>query len=489
MLFQSLFTHAQQSPSDIAVVDDRGQYTYEQLASAAAGLGMYLGMQTDKSAVGLLLPPSAGFTASFYGTLLAGKTVVPINYLLGDREIAHIVSDSGIDTVVTIPQLAPRIQNADLKVIDLTQLPQTPPFAITPKFPTVSPDDTAVLLYTSGTSGLPKGVMLTYNNLQSDVEACIAQADLQERHKFLGVVPLFHSTGLLATMIAPVHLGAMVNYIARFSPVATIQAIRNHQLSVLVAVPAMYGALLRLKDASPDDFKHVYACLSGGEPLPSQIREAWQQRFGVPLFEGYGLTETIGPIAFNSPGHHRGGSVGRLIPGASAKIVGDDGNAQGVEQEGEVWLRGPMIMKGYHNLPNETAQVLTADGYFKTGDLGKLDPDGYLHITGRKKELIISAGEKIVPREVEEVLTKHPAVAEAAVVGRKDPSRGEVPVAFVTLKEGQTATPDALRNFARDQNLPNFKIPKDVIVVPELPHSPTGKVLKRLLAEKANAGA
>jgi long-chain acyl-CoA synthetase len=379
------------------------------------------------------------------------------------------------------------LENTDLKVIDLTALPQTPPFAITPKFPSPDPDDTAVLLYTSGTSGLPKGVMLTYNNLQSDVEAAIEHAQLQDRHKFLGIVPLFHSTGLLATLIAPIQLGASVVYIARFSPVATIQAIRQHKLSVLVAVPSMYGALLRLKDASPADFSHVYASLSGGEPLPSTIREAWQQRFGIPIFEGYGLTETIGPIAFNTPQNHRPGSVGRLIPGAEVKIVDDNGNAHDVRQEGEVWLKGPMIMKGYHNLPTETADVLTADGYFKSGDLGKVDTDGYLHITGRKKELIIVAGEKAVPREIEEVLMKHPAVALAAAVGKKDSSRGEVVVAFVTLKPGQTATADDIRTFAREQNLPNFKIPREIFIEEELPHSPTGKILKRVLADKVNA--
>jgi long-chain acyl-CoA synthetase len=487
MLFEPLFAHAQQTPDEIAVIDDRGQYTYKQLAAAAAGLGLYLGMQTDKNTVGLLLPPSAGFVASFYGTLLSGKTVVPINYLLGEREIAHVIQDSGVDTVVTIPQLAARLENTDLKVIDLTALPQTPPFAITPKFPAPHPDDTAVILYTSGTSGLPKGVMLTYNNLQSDVDAAIEHATLQDRHKFLGIVPLFHSTGLLATLLAPVQLGATVVYIARFSPVATIQAVRQHKLSVLVAVPSMYGALLRLKDASPEDFAHVYASLSGGEPLPSAIRDAWHQRFGIPIFEGYGLTETIGPIAFNTPQNNRPGSVGRLIPGATVKIVDENGNPHDVHSEGEVWLSGPMIMKGYHNLPTETADVLTADGYFKSGDLGKLDTDGYLHITGRKKELIIVAGEKAVPREIEEVLMRHPAVALAAAVGKKDPSRGEVVVAFVTLKPGQTATADEIRTFARDQNLANFKVPREIFIEEELPHSPTGKVLKRVLADKANA--
>src|SRR2546421_4487738 len=155
MLFEPLFTHAQQTPQDIAIIDEKGRYTYQQLAAAAGGLGMYLGMQTDKPNVGLLLPPSAGFAASFYGTLISGKSVVPINYLLGDREIAHIIADSGIDTVVTIPQLAPRLKDAALKIVDLAAMPPAPAAAITPKFPEISRDDMAVLLYTSGTSGLP----------------------------------------------------------------------------------------------------------------------------------------------------------------------------------------------------------------------------------------------------------------------------------------------------------------------------------------------
>jgi long-chain acyl-CoA synthetase len=487
MLFESLFSHAEKTPSDVAIIDEKGQYTYQQLAAAAAGLGLYLGMQTDKPSVGLLLPPSAGFVASFYGTLLSGKSIVPINYLLGDREIAHVVADSGIDTVVTIPQLAPRLKDADLKIVDLTQLPQTPPFAIKPHFPTPSPDDMAVLLYTSGTSGLPKGVILTYGNLQSDVDAAIEHANLQHGHKFLGVIPLFHAFGLTAGMLAPIQLAAPVVYISRFSPVAMLNAIREHKLSIVFGVPAMYGAITHLKNASPDDFKHIYALMSGGDALPSTLREAFQARFGIPILEGYGLSETSPVVTLNVPQAQRPGSVGLPVPGAEVRIVDDNGNTLGGNQEGEVWLKGPMIMKGYHNLPAETAAALTADGYFKSGDLGRVDDDGYLYITGRKKDLIITGGEKAVPREIEETLNRHPAVAESAVVGKKDPSRGEVVVAFVTLKEGQTVTGDQLRNFAREQNLATFKVPREVFIIDELPRSPTGKVLKRTLAEKVNA--
>lgn len=489
MLFEPLFAHAARQPNELSIIDDSGRYTHQQVAAMAAGLGMYLSAQTSKDKVGLLLPAGVGFAASFYGTLLAGKCVVPINFLLGDREIAHVIADSGIDTVVTIPLLAGKLKDAPLKVVDLTSLPKTPPGAIAPKFPSPQADDLAVLLYTSGTSALPKGVMLTYGNLQSDVEACIAHAGLQGKHKFLGILPLFHSTGLLAMLIAPTVLGAQTVYIGRFSPVATLNAIREHQISIVAAVPSMYGAILRLKDAKPEDFKPLYAAISGGEPLPPALREAFQQRFGIAICEGYGLTETIGPITFNAPQSYRGGSVGRPIPGAQAKIVDDDGMPLAAGQTGEIWLKGPMVMKGYYNLPNESAAALTGDGFFKSGDLGHLDSDGYLFITGRKKELIIVAGEKAVPREIEDMLLRHPAVADAAVVGKKDPSRGEVVVAFVILKEGQTTKPDELRDFARGQGLVQWKVPREVTVVTELPRSPTGKVLKRVLSERVNAGA
>ncbi len=497
MLIEPLFQHAARTPTDIAVIDDTGQYTHHQLAGMAAGLGVFLGSQTGKDKVGLLLPAGIGFAASFYGTLLARKCVVPINFLLGEREIAHVIADSGIDTIVTIPQLAGKLKDTPLKVIDLpTVLKAMAEKAAagqagnaTPPLPQPKADDLAVLMYTSGTSALPKGVMLTYGNLQSDVEASIEHAKLTGKHKFLGVLPLFHSTGMLATLIAPVTLGAQTVYIARFSPVATLNAIRTHQISITAAVPSMYAAIVRLKDAKPEDFKSMYAALSGGEPLPRAVQDAFHEKFGIPIYEGYGLTETIGPIAFNAPGRIELGSVGTLIPGAEAQITDDDGKPVKQGETGEIWLRGPMVMQGYFNLPEETAEAITPERFFKSGDIGHLDAGGYLHVTGRKKELIIVAGEKAVPREIEDVLLRHPAVADAAVVGKKDAMRGEVVVAFVILNEGQTATPEELRDFCRNQNLAQWKCPREVTMVADLPRSPTGKVLKRVLAARVNAPA
>jgi long-chain acyl-CoA synthetase len=493
MLVESLLAHAAATPDEIAVVDDTGTYSYHRLAASAAGLAKYLSSRTSAGNVGLLLPASAGFVASFYGTLLAGKSVVPINFLLGERETAHVLADSGVDTVVTIPQLAGKIKSDKIQVIDITALPKPPQIILSAilsqtRPPIKTAGDTAVLMYTSGTSGLPKGVVLTYGNLQSDVDACIEHAKLEHRHKFLGVIPLFHAFGMTAMMIAPIQLGSTVIYLARFSAVAALNAIREHKVSLMFAVPSMLAAVAHLKSAVPEDFKSIYALISGGEPLPGALREKFKDRFGLNIFEGYGLTETSPVVALNTPQMHRPGSVGRPVPGAEVRITDENGSSVDCEQTGEVWLRGPMIMKEYHNLPNESAEAITPDRFFKTGDLGKIDADGYLHITGRKKDLIIVAGEKASPREIEETLVKHPAVAEAAVVGKKDAGRGEVVVAFVIAREGMEIKADQLKEFCREHALPQWKIPREIMVVTDLPRSPTGKVLKRVLAEQVNSG-
>jgi long-chain acyl-CoA synthetase len=486
MLFEPLFAHAASHPESIAIIDDLGRYSYSRLATVATGLGMYISFQTEKPHVGILLPASAGFVASFYGTLLARKAVVPINFLLSDREIAHVIADSGIDTVITAPPLSARVKDLPVKVLDLSELAkmEPPPLEGTPDLPKPAADDLAVLMYTSGTSGLPKGVELTYGNLQSDVDSAIKFAQLESELRFLGIIPLFHAFGMTAMMLAPIQLRAPVVYIARFSPVAAMNAIREHQISLMFGVPSMFAAIAHLKSASAEDFKQIYAIITGGEPQPAALREKFLERFKVPLLEGYGLTETSPVISLNVPQIMRAGSVGKPLPGAEIRIAGENGEALSREEIGEIWVRGPMVMKGYYNLPEATAAAITSDGFFKTGDLGKIDSDGFLFITGRKKDMIIVAGEKVYPREVEDVLAQHESVAEAAVLGKKDASRGEVVVAFVTPREGQEIRGDVLRDFCRAKGLPQWKCPREIIAVGELPHSPTGKVLKRVLAEQ-----
>ena len=488
MLLAPLLDHARTKPDATAIVDDRGETTYGQLAASAAALGAMLRRATDRQAVGILLPTSAAFASAFYGVLAAGKVPVPINFLLGAREVGHVIADSGIDTVLTAPPLADQLPAVPgLKVVDLTQLP-TPTGAPDPSsVATAKPGDLAALLYTSGTSGPPKGVELTHANLDATVRATIDAYEIGGDQTFLGVIPLFHSTGLVLTLLIPVTMGVKTVYTARFNPSQTVKLVRDHGVTVMAAVPTMYGVIARLKSATPEDFATMYAAATGGEPLPSAVREGFKARFGVDLMEGYGLTETCGPIAANSPHHHRAGSVGRLLPGATLTLIDDDGSdlPPAPDAVGEVCFGGPTVMRGYHGLPDATAAAFSAsDGskYFRTGDLGRVDADGYLHLTGRKKDLVIVGGEKVHPREVEEAIARHPDVAAVAVIGRPDESRGEKVVAFVVPAEGKSVDANAVREFLRGGGMVGWKLPKDVHAVDALPLSPTGKVLKRELA-------
>jgi long-chain acyl-CoA synthetase len=484
MLTESLFTQAASRPEAPAIVDDAGRYSYSQLAGMAAGLGAYIAAQTTRPRVGLLLPSSAGFVASFYGALLARKTVVPLNFLLSEREVAHCIADSGIDTVVTIPQLAGRLKGTPLKVIDLTQLPPVPAGAKTqaPPRPDPAPDEIAVLMYTSGTSGLPKGVLLSHRNIQSNVDAAISHFDFQRHHRFLGVVPLFHAFGMTAMMLAPIQLGATIVYVARFSPVGTVNAIREHGISLMGGVPSMYAAILRLKDASAEDFKTIYAMISGAEPLPATLREAFAARFGVTLLDAYGMTEMSLAIASNTPQMQKSGSVGKPVPGVQVRIVDDEGNALPAGQSGEIWVTGPMVMRSYHNLPAETAAALTADGYFKTGDIGTMDERGFFKIVDRKKDMVLVSGFNVYPNEVEDVVAGLAGVLECAVVGVPDEKTGEA-VKLVIVKKDPALTEAQVREYCR-ANLTGYKQPKVVEFRTELPKTPVGKILRRELRNK-----
>jgi long-chain acyl-CoA synthetase len=483
MLLEPLFLHGARQADVIAIIDDQGECTYGQVGMAAAGFAQLITSHTQLPRVGLLLPSGRAFVASFYGTLLAGKAVAPINFLLGDAEIAHCIRDSGIDTIVTIPQLAGRVEKLGLKIVDLTQLPKAGSIEPPSSLPSTPADQMAVLMYTSGTSGLPKGVPLSFGNLQTDVDAVIAYMDFQTRHKFLGIIPLFHVFGMIAMMLAPIQLGATAVYMARFSPVGAVNAIKKHGISLVLGVPSMFAAIARLKEASADDFKTIFAMISGGEPLPGVLYQAFLARFGVRLLEAYGMTETSLAISLNTPQRQKPGSVGKAIPGMAVVIMDDQGSILPVGEAGEICVKGPMVMKGYFNLPNENTAAFTRDGYYKTGDVGMVDAEGFLFITGRKKELIIIAGEKAAPSEIEQTLLAHPDVADAAVVGKKDASRGEVVLAFIVAREGRVPTLENLREFCRLQGLAQWKAPREIRIVKEFPRSASGKVLKRVLTE------
>ncbi|MHC4428124.1 MAG: class I adenylate-forming enzyme family protein, partial [Planctomycetota bacterium] len=458
-----------------------------QLYAGALHVARAIERATDAEHVGIMLPTSGLFPMTMLGTWLLGRTIVPVNYLLAPDELAYVVDDAEVDTIVTVGPMLEFVGEIPdhLKLIKLDELSYKglPPFRLGRRR---DEKHLAALLYTSGTSGRPKGVMLTAGNLENNVRQCGEWVDFTRNDTILGVLPQFHSFGLTVLTLLPLASGLPVVYTARFVPRKILSLLARHRPTMLIGIPSMYNVLLHTKSATPDHFSSLRYVVSGGEPLPKAIAEGFRDRFDVTINEGYGLTET-GPVTnWCRPDEHRPGSVGMPLPRVEEKIVDGEGRPLPPGEEGEVCIKGPNVMAGYYKLPDQTAAVFDKEGFFKSGDMGKFDPAGHLHITGRIKEMLIIAGENVFPREIEEVLNTHPAVLDSAVVGMQDPQRGEVPLAFVELHEGASAEETDLRAHCRDQ-LAQFKVPREVRIIDKLPRNPTGKILRRQLCEQVAA--
>jgi long-chain acyl-CoA synthetase len=370
----------------------------------------------------------------------------------------------------------PQVRNLlRLEQLDLKRVPD-------PRWPaSAAPEDLAVLLYTSGTSGRPKGVMLSHWNLESNIRQILAHVTFGPTDVILGVLPQFHSFGMTVLTLLPLIAGPQAVYAARFVPPRIMKLIRTHKPTALVAIPSMYNALLSVKDAGPEDFKSFRFIVSGGEPLPDAVAERFKERFGRAINEGYGLTETSPCTNLCRPQEHRPHSVGRPLPELDQRAVDlNTGRRLPPGEDGEIQMSGPNVTRGYFKLPAETAAAFTADGYFRTGDIGMFDADGHLYITGRLKEMLIVGGENVFPREIEEVLNRHPSVKASGVVGMTDPMRGELPVGFIELNEGHSFDERALQGFCRE-SLAGYKVPAKIVCLAELPRNPTGKIMRREL--------
>ncbi len=498
-LLWTIGKHALLHPRRVAVIDDNRTYTYGRLLVGAMFIADHLRRETDAKHVGILLPTSGAFPVALLGCWLAGRVAVPLNYLLSKDELAYVIRDSDIDTILTAgrmleflghsaetPVLPTDIKLAKIEDLDYSGLPE-------PRWPpSYRDDDLAVILYTSGTSGKPKGVMLTHGNLEADARAGVAHSGITDADTFLGVLPQFHSFGLTALTLIPLLCGGKVIYTARFMPKKIVQLIRRHRPQITMGVPSMYGALLSVKDLSAEDVASIRLPVSGGEPLPDATFETFQQRLNLTLMEGYGLTETSPATHWSTPDRHRRGSVGTALPGVRTFVLDEHNRPLPPDTEGEIALAGPIIMRGYYKRSDLTDEVMidlpdpeaddpgTTVRAFRTGDIGKVDADGFLFITGRKKEMIIVGGENVFPREIEEVLNHHEAVHDSAVVGKADGMRGEVVVAFVELGEGASFDEAALRSWCRDR-LAQFKVPREIRQIDQLPRNPTGKIMRRQL--------
>jgi long-chain acyl-CoA synthetase len=487
----SILRHGLFRARQTAIIDDRAEYSYGKLLLGTWHMTTHIEKQTQNSHVGIMLPPSAAFPMALLGTWLLGRTAVPLNYLLSEDELKYVIEDSGIDTIMTLGTLVEAIPGASgipdhvnlvlVDEIDFKGLPR-------PRLPKrVAADDCTVILYTSGTSGKPKGVMLTEQNLRTEVEAIDDAAKGLAIETFLGVLPQFHSFGLTALTLWPLYRGNKIIYSARFAPRKLHQLILKHRPNVFFGVPAMFNAMLSLKKAEPADFTSLQFSVAGGEPLPRLVCEKLMERFNLPVYEGYGLTETAPVTNCNVPGKSKVGTVGKALSGVRNVIVDDDGNPLGPNQDGEILIVGDNIMKGYYNLDELTHEVITqielegkTERAFKTGDIGHVDEEGFLVITGRKKEMLIVSGENVFPREIEEVLDQHESVSASAVIGMRSETRGELPLAFVELKAGHQFDEQALKTFVRDRIAP-FKVPKEIRQIDELPRNPTGKIMRRQL--------
>ena len=436
--------------------------------------------------VGIMLPNLPQFAIAYYGVLRAGATVVPMNVLFKRREVAFMLADSGARLLLSWRDFAEEAEagaaEAGSECVTLAPgvleslLAGVEPLA---EVVTRDPCDTAVILYTSGTTGTPKGAELTHANLGRNAEIANGLFDLDSSSVVLGSLPLFHSFGQTCTLNAAVLAGAAVTLLPRFDGGRVLELIERDRVHVFMGVPTMYNALLNEPGRERFDVSSLRLCVSGGASLPVELLHGFEQTFGCKILEGYGLSETSPIASFNHPDRERKpGSIGTPVAGVELKLIDADGGDVPPGEVGEIAIRGHNVMKGYWRKPEATAEAISDDGWFRSGDLARVDEDGYFFIVDRKKDMIIRGGYNVYPREIEEVLYEHPAVSEAAVIGIPDDSKGEEVGAAVVLKEGEDADADELRDYVKER-VANYKYPRKIWFPDELPKGPTGKILKR----------
>jgi long-chain acyl-CoA synthetase len=487
-LAENLSSSAAARPAAPALKLDDFVLTYAELDDATARVAGLLAARGigPGDRVGLMLPNVPLFCVVYYGILRRGAAAVPMNVLLKGRETAYYLSDPGAKAVFAWQPFAEHARtgaaDAGAECIEVEPAAFAQLLAAAEPQREVAPCDgsqTAVILYTSGTTGVPKGAELSHANLDHNCRAAVGLFGLGADAVTLGSLPLFHSFGQTCAMNATICAGGCLTLIPRFDPGKALEVIERDRVSVFEGVPTMYGAILNHPAADTADVSSLRVCASGGASLPLELMRAFEEKFQTMILEGYGLSETSPVSSFNHPERERkAGSIGTPIAGCEMKVVGDDGRDLAAGEVGEIVIRGVNVMKGYWNKPEATAEAIDADGWFRSGDMARVDEEGYFYIVDRKKDLIIRGGYNVYPREIEEVLYEHPAVREVAVVAVPDDEWGEEIGAAVALKEGAQASASELRDFVKDQ-VAAYKYPRRVWFVDELPKGPTGKILKR----------
>src|SRR4051794_5354105 len=496
-LAQNLLDTADRDGDHPALRMDDAVLSYAEFRDAALRVATFLqekGVEPGDR-VGIVLPNVLAFPVVFYGIQLAGAAVVPMNPLLKAREVEYYLRDSGARLVLAAEQMAEAATEAaaavGIEAIGVGAALPTQVMADRPAHGAVerADDDLSVILYTSGTTGQPKGAELTHANLRSNARTG-GQGLVRSGPDdvIMGCLPLFHVFGLTCGLNASVLTASALDLLPHFDGAAALAVIARDRVTVFEGVPTMFSAMLHAPGAADVDVSTLRMCMSGGAAMPVEVLRSFEETFGCVVLEGYGLSETSPVVSFNHPhAERRVGSIGTPIRDVEMRLVDDDGNDVPLGEVGEIAVRGPNVMKGYWGKPEETSQAIP-DGWFRTGDLARKDDGGYYAIVDRKKEMIIRGGYNVYPREIEEALHEHPAVAEVASIGIPRPDLGEEVGAAVVLKPGATASPDELREWAKVR-VAAYKYPRHVWLADSLPKGATGKILRREVRMPPDANA
>jgi long-chain acyl-CoA synthetase len=472
---------AQRDLTKTALFWGDAQFSYGQFQAQTLGVARRLrtqfGVQRGDR-VGIWLKNCPEFVPAIFGAWQSGAVVVPINNFLKPPEVQFILADAGINVVIVDESIKPCFE------IVAAQRPGLKSFSVETfgggddgagDGCDIGPDALAVILYTSGTTGHPKGAMLSHANLLANVQSCKQELLAVGEDRFVVLLPMFHSFMLTVGVLLPMLIGGSIVLIKTLHPPKNVVLeIVQHRATLLPAVPQFFRALAHC--SMPADLP-LRLCISGGAPLPAETLKEFMARFPIPLLEGYGLSEASPVVSFTPiKGPWKAGSIGVPISNVAVTIQNDEGEILPPGRIGELCVRGANVMQGYWNLPAETANALR-DGWLLTGDIGYVDQDGYFYITDRKKDMLLVNGINVYPREVEEVLYQFPGVKEAAVIGIPDSRRGEQPLAFIAAEDGIQLDEKALHNFVRER-LADYKVPRRIVFLPALPRNATGKVLK-----------
>jgi long-chain acyl-CoA synthetase len=485
----SLLTEsAERTPDAPAIRLGDLELSYGELDDRSARLATLLrekGLEPGDR-VGVMLPNVPEFPVAYYGVLRAGGVVVPMNVLLKRREIAFYLEDSGAKLLLAWHGFAEEArggaEDAGAEMIEVE--PQAFAELLGDREPEseladTDEEDTAVILYTSGTTGKPKGAELTHFNLSRNADiSSRTTSNVTAGDVALGALPLFHSFGQTVSMNASLRVGATLTLLPKFDPGEALEIMQRERVTHFYGVPTMYGALLHHPGREECDTSNLRICITGGASMPVEVLRGFEQAFDCELLEGYGLSETSPVSCTNHPGRPRKpGSIGTPIEEVEMKLVDEDDEEVPRGEVGEIVIRGHNIMKGYWQRPEATEEAMRG-GWFHSGDMARIDEDGYFFIVDRKKDLIIRGGYNVYPREVEEVLYEHPKIREAAVVGVPHDGWGEEIGAAVVLHEGEELAPEAVSAYVKER-IAAYKYPRIVWFMDELPKGPTGKILKR----------